>query len=92
MSTVRPAGLPAVPARPSSGGVTPAGQSRAASFFQAAVNDAAAAQPTQPAMTVQLQAQAQPQAARTPPPKAFAAPSEPPQKTLRPGSLLNILV
>ncbi|MFT4253974.1 MAG: hypothetical protein QM608_16000 [Caulobacter sp.] len=94
MSTVRPTGLPAVPARPSSGGVTPAGQSRAAAFFQAAVTDAAgatASRPTQSAMSVQLQTQTQPQAQRTAP-KTFTAPTEQPQKILRPGSLLNIVV
>lgn len=92
MSTVRPTGLPAVPARPASGGVTSAGQSRAASFFQAAVSDAQAARPAQSPMSVQLQTQTQPQAQRTVPPKAFAMPGEQPQKVLRPGSLLNIVV
>jgi hypothetical protein len=92
MSTVRPAGLPAVPARPSSGALTPAGQSRAAAFFQAAVSDATTTRPAVSPMSVQLQTQTEPQARRTVPPKAFTAPTEQPQKILRPGSLLNILV
>jgi hypothetical protein len=92
MSTVRPTGLPAVTARPSSSAVSPAGQSRAAAFFQAAVTDATSARPAASPMTVQLQTQTEPQARRTVPPKAFTAPTEQPQKILRPGSLLNILV
>ncbi|AYV45744.1 hypothetical protein CFHF_22825 [Caulobacter flavus] len=92
MSTVRPTGLPAVAARPTSSAVSPAGQSRAAAFFQAAVTDATSARPAASPMTVQLQTQTEPQARRTVPPKAFTAPTEQPQKILRPGSLLNILV
>ncbi len=87
MNPIRPTGLP-VPQRPAS---TPgAGGSRAAAFFQAAVADAAPARPTAPPIAVQLQTQAQPQ--RQPPARPFVQPSEPPQKLLRPGSLLNILV
>lgn len=87
MNPIRPNGLP-VPQRPAS---TPAtGGSRAAAFFQAAVADAAPARPTAPPIAVQLQTQAQPQ--RQPPARPFVQPSEPPQKILRPGSLLNILV
>lgn len=91
MSTVRPTGLPAVPARTSSGGVTPAGQARAAAFFQAAVTEATTTRPTQSPMTAQLQTQTEPQVQRTAP-RTFTAPTEQPQKMLRPGSLLNIVV
>jgi hypothetical protein len=89
MSTIRPTGLPAVPQRPVS--TQGAGGSRAAAFFQAAVGDAAAAaRPAAPPIAVQLQTQAQPQ--RQAPARPFVQPTEPPQKVLRPGSLLNILV
>ena len=88
MSTIRPTGLQAVPQRPVS--TQGAGGSRAAAFFQAAVGDAAATRPTAPPIAVQLQTQAQPQ--RQAPARPFVQPTEPPQKVLRPGSLLNILV
>lgn len=91
MSTIRPTGLPAVPTRPASPrGSSAAGGSRAAAFFQAAVSDAAATRPTAPPIAVQLQTQAQPQ--RPPPARPFVQLTEQPQKILRPGSLLNILV
>lgn len=91
MSTIRPTGLPAVPQRPAQAPAsTGAGGSRAAAFFQAAVGDAAAPRPTVPPVAVQLQTQAQPQ--RQPSIRPFVQSSEPPQKVLRPGSLLNILV
>ncbi|MBO9710733.1 MAG: hypothetical protein J7521_21235 [Caulobacter sp.] len=89
MSTIRPAGLPAVPQRSASAVATGAGGSRAAAFFQAAVEAAPTRAAVAPA-TIQLQTQPQPQ--RQPPPRAFTQPAEPPQKILRPGSLLNILV
>ena len=88
MSTIRPTGLQAVPQRPVS--TQGAGGSRAAAFFQAAVADAAPTRPAVSPIAVQLQTQAQPQ--RQPPPRPFVQPAEPPQKVLRPGSLLNILV
>lgn len=88
MSTIRPTGLQPVPQRPVS--TQGAGGSRAAAFFQAAVGDAAATRPTTPPIAVQLQTQAQPQ--RQAPARPFVQPTEPPQKVLRPGSLLNILV
>jgi hypothetical protein len=85
MSTIRPAGLPAVPQRPAqTPALTRAGGSRAAAFFQAAISDTTAATP------VAVQMQTQPQ--RQPPARPFAPSAEPPQKLLRPGSLLNILV
>jgi hypothetical protein len=91
MSTIRPTGLPSVPQRPaSSQGSTGAGGSRAAAFFQAALTEAAPTRPAAPPIAVQLQTQAQPQ--RQPPPRPFVQPAEQPQKILRPGSLLNILV
>lgn len=90
MSTIRPTGLPAVPTRPASTQGSGAGGSRAAAFFQAAVADAAPTRPTAPPIAVQLQTQAQPQ--RQPPQRPFVQPAEQPQKILRPGSLLNILV
>jgi len=91
MSTIRPTGLPSVPPRPASPqGSSATGGSRAAAFFQAAVSDAAAARPAAPPIAVQLQTQAQPQ--RPPPARPFVQPAEQPQKILRPGSLLNILV
>ncbi|MGR4862926.1 hypothetical protein [Caulobacter sp. LARHSG274] len=89
MSTIRPAGLPAVPQRPASAPASTGG-ARAAAFFQAAVADAAPTRPTAPPIAVQLQTQAQPQ--RQAPPRPFVQPAEAPQKVLRPGSLLNILV
>lgn len=91
MNMIRPAGLPTVPTRPASAqGSTGAGGSRAAAFFQAAVADAAPTRASIPPIAVQLQTQAQPQ--RQAPPRPFVQPAEPPQKLLRPGSLLNILV
>ena len=91
MSTIRPTGLPAVPQRPAStqGSARPGG-ARAAAFFQAAVADAAPTRAAIPPIAVQLQTQAQPQ--RQPPPRPFVQPAEQPQRILRPGSLLNILV
>ena len=88
MSTIRPAGFPAVPQRPAS--TQGAGGARAAAFFQAAVADAAPTRAAIPPIAVQLQTQAQPQ--RQPPARPFVQPTEQPQKMLRPGSLLNILV
>ena len=91
MNTIRPAGLPSVPTRPASAqGSSAAGGSRAAAFFQAAVGDAAPTRPTTPPIAVQLQTQAQPQ--RQAPARPFVQPAEQPQRILRPGSLLNILV
>jgi hypothetical protein len=91
MSTIRPTGLPSVPTRPASTqGSTGAGGSRAAAFFQAAVAEAAPTRPAVPPIAIQMQTQAQPQ--RQPPARPFVQPTEQPQKILRPGSLLNILV
>jgi hypothetical protein len=91
MSTVRPAGWPSAPSQPAS---TPtnggAAQTRAA-FFQTALGDAATPRPATAPSTVQMQTMAQPQQ-RQAPAKPFVQPDAQPQKTLRPGSLLNILV
>ncbi|PHY13970.1 hypothetical protein CSW58_02230 [Caulobacter sp. B11] len=76
---------------PASGG----GSARASAFFQAALGDAAATRPTTAPVAVQLQAQAQAQAQAQPrpaPARPFVAPTEQPQRMLRPGSLLNIVV
>ena len=88
-SPIRP-GLPNVPQRvPASG----AGSARASAFFQAALGDAAATRPTTAPVAVQLQAQAQAQPQPRPAPaRPFVAPTEQPQRLLRPGSLLNIVV
>ena len=91
MSTIRPTGFQPVPQRPASAqGSTAAGGSRAAAFFQAAVADASPTRAAIPPIAVQLQTQAQPQ--RQAPARPFVQPTEQPQKVLRPGSLLNILV
>jgi hypothetical protein len=86
-SPIRP-GLPNVPQR----APAPAGSGRASAFFQAALGDAAAARPATAPVAVQLQAQTQSQPQRPAPARPFAAPTEPPQRMLRPGSLLNIVV
>ncbi|UAL10619.1 hypothetical protein [Caulobacter segnis] len=92
MSTVRPAGWPSVPSKPASAPATtgPAAQTRAA-FFQSALGDAAPARPAAAPSTVQMQTMAQPQQ-RQAPARPFVQPDSQPQKILRPGSLLNIVV
>ena len=92
MSTVRPAGWPNVPARTTSTPASGAGASTRSAFFQAALGDAAAARPAQAAASVQMQAQTQAQPQRQPPARPFVQTEAPPQKILRPGSLLNIVV
>lgn len=89
MSTVRPAGWPSVPAKPAS---TPAsgGAATRSAFFQAALGDAAPTRPATAAVQMQAQAQAQPQ--RQAPARPFVQPETQPQKVLRPGSLLNIVI
>lgn len=89
MSTVRPSGWPSAPPRPAS---TPAsgGAATRSAFFQAALGDAAPTRPAQAAASVQMQAQAQPQ--RQAPARPFVQLDTQPQKVLRPGSLLNIVV
>lgn len=91
MSTVRPSGWPSAPARPAS---TPAsgGAATRSAFFQAALGDAAPTRPAQAAASVQMQAQAQAQPQRQAPARPFVQPDTQPQKVLRPGSLLNIVV
>jgi hypothetical protein len=91
MSNVRPAGWPTVPAKTASTPATgQAAQTRAA-FFQQALGDATPARPATAPSTVQMQTLAQPQQ-RPAPAKPFVQPDSQPQKILRPGSLLNILV
>jgi len=91
MSNVRPAGWPSVPAKTASTPTTGPGAQTRAAFFQAALGDAAPARPAVAPSTVQMQTMAQPQQ-RQAPPKPFVQPDAQPQKVLRPGSLLNILV
>ncbi|MBU4434872.1 MAG: hypothetical protein KKC14_10710 [Alphaproteobacteria bacterium] len=91
MSTVRPAGLPSVPAKPAA---TPAsgGAATRSAFFQAALGEAAPTRPVQSAASVQMQAQTQASPQRQAPARPFVQPDAQPQKILRPGSLLNIVV
>lgn len=91
MSNVRPAGWPTVPSKPAATAPAgPAAQTRAA-FFQQALGDAAPTRPAAAPSTVQMQTMAQPQQ-RPAPQKPFVQPDAQPQKILRPGSLLNIIV
>ena len=92
MSTVRPAGWPNVPARTTPTPAPGAEASTRSAFFQAALGDAAAARPAQAAASVQMQAQAQAKPQRQPPERPFVQTDAQPQKILRPGSLLNIVV
>ena len=92
MSTVRPAGWPSVPAKPASTPASGAGAATRSAFFQAALGDAAPTRPTQAAASVQMQAQAQAQPQRQAPARPFVQPDAQPQKILRPGSLLNIVI
>jgi hypothetical protein len=91
MSNVRPAGWPSVPSKPASTPSTGAAAQTRAAFFQTALGDAAPTRPAVAPSTVQMQTIPQPQQ-RTAPPKAFVQPETQPQRVLRPGSLLNILV
>lgn len=90
MSNIRPAGWPVVPSKSASVPATTNAPTRAA-FFQAALTDVTPTRPAVAPSTVQLQTQAQPQQ-RAAPQKPFVQPDAQPQKILRPGSLLNILV
>lgn len=92
MSTVRPAGWPSAPALPASTSGSGAGAATRSAFFQAALGDAAPTRPTQAAAAVQMQAQAQAQPQRQAPARPFVQPETQPQKVLRPGSLLNIVI
>jgi hypothetical protein len=91
MSNVRPAGWPSVPSQPASPPSTGAGAQTRAAFFQSALGDAAPTRPAVAPSTVQMQTMAQPQQ-RQAPPKPFVQPDAQPQKILRPGSLLNIVI
>ena len=90
MRNVRPAGWPSVPAKSTQAPSGPGAQTRAA-FFQAALTDAGPTRPAVAPSTVQMQTMAQPQQ-RPAPPKPFVQPDAQPQRILRPGSLLNIVV
>lgn len=90
MSTVRPAGWPSAPSNPASAPSTGPGAQTRAAFFQAALTDTAPARPVAAPSTVQMQTMAQPQQRAAPQP--FVQPDTQPQKILRPGSLLNIVV
>ena len=91
MSNVRPAGWPTVPSKPAQTPSTGQAASTRAAFFQQALGDAAPTRPAAAPSTVQMQTLAQPQQ-RPAPAKPFVQPDSQPQKILRPGSLLNILV
>jgi len=91
MSNVRPAGWPSVPSKPASAPATGPAASTRAAFFQQAVADAGPTRPAAAPSTVQMQTMAQPQH-RPAPQKPFVQPETQPQRTLRPGSLLNIVV
>lgn len=91
MSNVRPAGWPSVPSKPAQTPSTGQAASTRAAFFQQALGDTAPARPVSAPSTVQMQTMAQPQH-RPAPQKPFVQPETQPQKILRPGSLLNIVV
>ena len=91
MSNVRPAGWPSVPSKPAQTPASGPAASTRAAFFQQALGDAAPTRPAAPPSTVQMQTMAQPQQ-RQAPAKPFVQPDAQPQKILRPGSLLNIVV
>lgn len=91
MSTVRPAGWPSAPSQPAQTSSTGPAASTRAAFFQQALGDAAPTRPAAAPSTVQMQTMAQPQQ-RPAPAKPFVQPETQPQRTLRPGSLLNIVV
>jgi hypothetical protein len=91
MSNVRPAGWPSVPSKPASTPSTGSSAQTRAAFFQAAVADAGPTRPVAAPSTLQMQTMAQPQQ-RPAPQRPFVQPDAQPQKVLRPGSLLNIVV
>ena len=90
MSNVRPAGWPSVPSKPAQAPASGQGAQTRAAFFQAALGDAAVTRPAVAPSTVQMQTMAQQQ--RPAPQKPFVQPDAQPQRILRPGSLLNIVV
>lgn len=92
MSTVRPAGWPSAPALPAPTSGSGTGAATRSAFFQAALGDAASTRPTQATAAVQMQTQAQAQPQRQAPARPFVQPETQPQKVLRPGSLLNIVI
>ncbi|MDB5455152.1 MAG: hypothetical protein JWP92_737 [Caulobacter sp.] len=74
-------------------GRSPASSARASAFFQAALAETGAARPPAAATPVAAQMQTQGRAQLRPAPaQPFVQSQDPPQKILRPGSLVNILV
>ncbi len=92
MTVVRPPVWPTIspPAAGGAGGAGDARQSARGAFFEQALGRAAGAAPQVQAPVVRAETTAQPHAERVR--AAFTAPQEPPQKILRPGSLLDIKV
>ncbi len=89
MTTVRPPVWPTVPP-PASGGAGDARQTARGAFFEQALGRATEARPQVQAPAVRAETAPQPHAERVR--TTFTAPQDPPQKILRPGSLLDIKV
>jgi hypothetical protein len=85
VTTIRPNPFPAAAPQAQAASLDSAKQAAQRAFFAAALGQAAAPAPAAP--QPQVQTQASRPAARTPDPAA-----EPPQRILRPGSLLDIRV
>lgn len=92
MSNIRPAGWPNVPATTAPTPAAKAGASTRAAFFQAALSETTVSRPIQSVASAQMQAQASAAPQRQAPARPFTQPDAQPQKILRPGSLLNIVV
>jgi hypothetical protein len=90
VTTVRPPVWPTAPTAPS-GGADSARQSARGAFFEQALGRATQAQP-QAAPAPTIRAETVPQPAAEPVRSRFAPSDGPPQKILRPGSLLDIKV
>ncbi|MDO9474714.1 MAG: hypothetical protein Q7J28_16840 [Caulobacter sp.] len=89
MTVVRPPVWPTVPP-PASGGAGDARQSARGAFFEQALGRATEARPQVQTPAVRAGTTPQPHAERVR--TTFTAPQDPPQKILRPGSLLDIKV
>lgn len=89
MTAVRPPVWPTVP-QPAPGGAGDARQSARGAFFEQALGKATGAQPQVQTPAVRAGTTPQPHAERVR--TTFTAPPDPPQKILRPGSLLDIKV
>ena len=87
MTAVRPPVWPTVP-QPAAGGAGDARQSARGAFFEQALGKAAGAQPQVQTPAVRAGTTPQPHAERVR--TTFTALQDPPQKILRPGSLLDI--